>query len=404
MKFGYARGDADDPDLARQLGALKEAGCTTVFQDEEFGVEMALASRDRCLAMLQPGDTLVVFRLDRLALRLRGLAALLDDFQRRGIGLISLSEAIDTGTRAGRAAHRTIGVLAAMDHAVAAGRILAGKQAAWERTAVPDGGRRPGMTREQLAQARGLFEEGKGLTEIGRIMGVAEGTVRSTLARAGVEVKRGRGSKSIMTPEMLARARGLHAEGMSVPEIGQVMGLRPALILKTFRRAGVTVIRRRRGKITPEMLVRARDLIGQGSTPAEAAKAIGVTHRTLRATFRREGIKARLRSGPKVKVSPEKLVRARELIAQGKTQAEAAKAIGVGLWSLRSAFAREGAVVEDRRPRATLTPARLARARRLLDHGKSQTAAANIIGVRRATLSNALREEAARDKTMRGKR
>jgi hypothetical protein len=52
MKFGYARGDADDPDLAGQLGALKEAGCTTVFQDEEFGVEMALASRDRCLAML----------------------------------------------------------------------------------------------------------------------------------------------------------------------------------------------------------------------------------------------------------------------------------------------------------------------------------------------------------------
>ena len=71
--------------------------------------------------MRRPGDTLIVSRLDRLGFRPRGLAALLDDFERRGIGLISLSEATDTGTRACRVPRRTIGVLAATDHAVTAG-------------------------------------------------------------------------------------------------------------------------------------------------------------------------------------------------------------------------------------------------------------------------------------------
>jgi DNA invertase Pin-like site-specific DNA recombinase len=84
MKFGYARGSADDQDLAGQLGALEEAGCMVVFEDEESGVEIAFPSLDRCLAMLRPGDTLIVWRLDRLGRRLHGLAALFEEEEAGG--------------------------------------------------------------------------------------------------------------------------------------------------------------------------------------------------------------------------------------------------------------------------------------------------------------------------------
>jgi DNA invertase Pin-like site-specific DNA recombinase len=396
MKFGYARGGADDGDLTGQRRALEEAGCMAIFADEESGVALTFSARDRCLAMPRRGDTLVVCELDRLGFRLDGLATLLDDFDRRGVGFISLREAIDTRAREGRAVRRTIGVLAVMDYAVVAARVVAGKQAAWERAVGPNGGHRLAVTPEQVIQARELFEgEGRGLREIAGIFGVGETTLRHALARAGVALKREHRGK--MTPEMLARARGLLGKGMSVAEIGQVMNLRPNLLYKAFRRAGVTVIRRRRRKITPEMLVRARDLIEQGTVPAEAARLIGVSHGTLRATLRREGVKVRLKSGPRAKVTPEKLARARALIDQGKSQAEAAKAIGVGLWSFRAAIRRAGVVVRYRHRRWKMTPSRLARARELIDQGKSETAAAKIIGVGATTLSRVLREEEARE-------
>ena len=86
MKYGYARVSTDDQSPALQLTALKRAGCKTVFKDE--GLSGATTKRPallRCLKKLEHGDTLTVWKLDRLGRSLRDLIAMLDDLKRRGV-------------------------------------------------------------------------------------------------------------------------------------------------------------------------------------------------------------------------------------------------------------------------------------------------------------------------------
>src|SRR5690242_10109191 len=104
MKYGYARVSTDDQSTALQLTALKRAGCSTIFKDE--GLSGATAKRPallRCLKAMQPGDTLTVWKLDRLGRSLRDLITVLDDLRARGVKFRSLTEAIDTTTPTGRA-------------------------------------------------------------------------------------------------------------------------------------------------------------------------------------------------------------------------------------------------------------------------------------------------------------
>ena len=112
MKYGYARVSTDDQSPALQLTALKRAGCKTIFKDE--GLSGATTKRPdltRCLKALEPGDTLTVWKLDRLGRSLRDLITMLDDLRARGVKFRSLTEAIDTETPTGRAMWQMIGVL-----------------------------------------------------------------------------------------------------------------------------------------------------------------------------------------------------------------------------------------------------------------------------------------------------
>ena len=86
MKYGYARVSTDDQNAALQLAALKRAGCKTIFKDD--GLSGATTNRpalQRCLGKLDSGDTLIVWKLDRLGRSLRDLIAMLDDLRARGI-------------------------------------------------------------------------------------------------------------------------------------------------------------------------------------------------------------------------------------------------------------------------------------------------------------------------------
>ena len=86
MKYGYARVSTDDQSTALQLVALKRAGCKTLFKDE--GLSGATTKRPallRCLKALRDGDTLIVWKLDRLGRSLRDLIDLLDDLRERGV-------------------------------------------------------------------------------------------------------------------------------------------------------------------------------------------------------------------------------------------------------------------------------------------------------------------------------
>ena len=99
MKYGYARVSTEDQNPALQLAALKKTGCRTVFKDE--GISGATAQRPallKCLKTLQAGDTLIVWKLDRLGRSLRDLIHMLDDLKHRGVKFRSLTEAIDTDT------------------------------------------------------------------------------------------------------------------------------------------------------------------------------------------------------------------------------------------------------------------------------------------------------------------
>ena len=86
MKYGYARVSTEDQNPALQLAALKKAACRTVFKDE--GISGATAQRPalvKCLKTLQAGDTLIVWKLDRLGRSLRDLIHMLDDLKQRGV-------------------------------------------------------------------------------------------------------------------------------------------------------------------------------------------------------------------------------------------------------------------------------------------------------------------------------
>jgi DNA invertase Pin-like site-specific DNA recombinase len=134
MKCGYARVSTDEQIPALQLAALKKVGCKTVFKDE--GLSGAATKRPallRCLKKLENGDTLIVWKLDRLGRSLRDLITMLDDLKRWGVKFRSLKEAIDTNTPTGRAMWQMIGVLAEFERSLISERTRAGVKAAKSR-------------------------------------------------------------------------------------------------------------------------------------------------------------------------------------------------------------------------------------------------------------------------------
>ena len=126
VKYGYARVSTDDQTPALQLAALKNSGCKTIFKDA--GLSGATTKRPallRCLKKLDHGDTLIVWKLDRLGRSLRDLIAMLDDLKQRGVKFRSLTEAIDTDAPTGRAMWQMIGVLAELERSLIAERTRA---------------------------------------------------------------------------------------------------------------------------------------------------------------------------------------------------------------------------------------------------------------------------------------
>jgi DNA invertase Pin-like site-specific DNA recombinase len=184
MKYGYARVSTDDQNPAMQLAALKKVGCKTpVFKDELTGAHVNRPALARCLKILRPGDTLIVWKLDRLGRSLRDLITMLDDFKKQGIKFKSLTEAIDTETPTGRAMWQMIGVLAELERSLITERTRAGVKAAQRRGV--KFGRKPKLTPDRLALARKLIDhDDKTPTEAAKIMGVSRSTVYRALQRA----------------------------------------------------------------------------------------------------------------------------------------------------------------------------------------------------------------------------
>jgi len=134
----------------------------------------------RCLKALKTGDTLIVWKLDRLGRSLRDLIAMLDDLKAQGVKFRSLTEAIDTETPTGRAMWQMIGVLAELERSLISERTRAGAKAAKARGV--KFGRKPKLTRQQIEHARKLIDQGEAVADVADSLKVGRATLYRALA------------------------------------------------------------------------------------------------------------------------------------------------------------------------------------------------------------------------------
>jgi DNA invertase Pin-like site-specific DNA recombinase len=157
--IGYARVSTIEQNTDPQRDALAGAGCARVFVDTASGAIQTRPELERCLDHLRPGDTLVVWRLDRLGRSLRHLIDSIAALDQRGIGFRSLTENVDTTSPGGRLVFHLFGALAEFERDLIRERTQAGLAAA--RARGRHGGRPAVMTAQKLSVAREMAASGE---------------------------------------------------------------------------------------------------------------------------------------------------------------------------------------------------------------------------------------------------
>ena len=158
MLIGYARVSTQDQTLDLQKDALTRAGCKRIYTDTVSGATTERKGLDQALAQLRAGDTLVVWRLDRLGRSLPHLLETITNLERQSIGFKSLTENIDTTTSGGKLIFHIFGALAEFERNLIRERTQAGLQAARARGRV---GGRPKLdpTNKKAQLARSLYQD-----------------------------------------------------------------------------------------------------------------------------------------------------------------------------------------------------------------------------------------------------
>ena len=185
MKFGYARVSTQDQNLNLQIDALQYAGCIEIAQEKLSGAGKQRPALTALLEKLRAGDTLVVWKLDRLSRSLRDLIDLVTLLQKKDVGFVSLNDAIDTTTPQGRLVFTLFAALAEFERDVIRERTKAGLTAA--RARGQKGGRPKGLSKEATAKAKAaktLFDQqDKTADEIATILGISRATLYRYLER-----------------------------------------------------------------------------------------------------------------------------------------------------------------------------------------------------------------------------
>jgi DNA invertase Pin-like site-specific DNA recombinase len=164
-----------DQNLALQREALNQAGCRKVFEDMVSGSRAERPGLHAALDMLREGDTLVVWKLDRLGRSVKHLVDLVGELAQRGVQFRSLTDAIDTGTPAGRFFFHVMASLAQMERELTVERTRAGLAAARQLGRI--GGRRRRMTDSKIASARKLLASGVPPKDVASNLGVSVPTL-----------------------------------------------------------------------------------------------------------------------------------------------------------------------------------------------------------------------------------
>jgi DNA invertase Pin-like site-specific DNA recombinase len=187
MLLGYARVSKSDDsqDTAAQVSALKSAGCKRVFEDKASGGRWDRPELHRLLDQLRAGDTLVVWKLDRLSRSLKDLLHILERVEAVGARFRSLTEAVDTAGPAGRMLMQMLGSFAEFERAMVRERTRAGLKAAAARGR--KGGRQPKLTPEQKAEILdGLGSGRKSAADLARLFRVHRATISRLAAQKRV--------------------------------------------------------------------------------------------------------------------------------------------------------------------------------------------------------------------------
>ncbi len=176
MLIGYARVSTDDQNLDLQKDALNQAGCERIFTDKLGGAKSERPGLQEALKISRSGDTLVVWRLDRLSRSLKTLIEMVNHLESGNIGLKSLKEAIDTASSSGKLVFHIFGALAEFERNLIRERTKAGLQAA--RARGRKGGRPKSLSQDKQALAVKLYDEKQHtIAQICEMMGISKPTL-----------------------------------------------------------------------------------------------------------------------------------------------------------------------------------------------------------------------------------
>ena len=197
MKIGYARVSTQGQQVDLQVDALQKAGCELIFQEIVSGAKADRPELAKMRAQLRKGDTVCIYKLDRLGRSMKHLLELVDEFQQKGVGLLSLTDAIDSSTAQGRLVLNLFASLAEFERDLIRERTQAGLISA--RARGRKGGRQKGLSPEAEKNARlaeMYYKEGLlGVNLIAKKLAISKVTFYKYLRHRGVEIYSKRGSK-----------------------------------------------------------------------------------------------------------------------------------------------------------------------------------------------------------------